>query len=355
MTYERSTSCVRVLVVDDFEPFRSFVRSLLNKTPGMQVICEVGDGLEAVQKAVELGPDLILLDIGLPTLTGIEAAQQIRQLVPNAKILFLTQESSDDVVQKALGLGAQGYVVKARAGTELSPALEAVMLGKQFVGSGVTGQYSAAIGAAGILGHLASNEIVASPPPTTSRKRPSACCHEIQFYSDDRFFLTGFARTIEAALRTEDFVVLAATESHRQSLLLELQARDVDAAAAIRAGRYISVDAAEALSTFMERSGPNQQRFLSTIGELVRSTVAAAASRHKRVVVLGEMVALLCGEGRMHAAVELEKWWNELAQACFFDLYCAYPVNEELKGAPYAAICAEHSAIYQDEMVTQSA
>jgi DNA-binding NarL/FixJ family response regulator len=352
MTYERSTSCVRVLVVDDFEPFRSFVCSLLKRNPEMQIICEVGDGFEAVQKAVDLNPDLILLDIGLPTLTGIEAARQIRQLVPNAKILFLTQESSDDVVKGALSLGAQGYVVKARAGTELSPAIEAVMQGKQFVGSGVTGHDSAAATAAGTSGRLSSDEIVASPASPTSRKTPSPCRHEVQFYSDDRFLLASFTHSIETALRAENAVILIATESHRQSLLLRLQVRDVDTAAAIRAGRYISLDASEALSAFMENSGPNQQRFLSTIGELVRSTVVAAESRDKRVVVFGEMVGLLCAEGRMHAAVELERLWNELAQACFFCLHCAYPMLEELKGWPYATICAEHSAIYQDEKVT---
>ena len=99
----------------------------------MQVVCEVSDGLEAVQKAEELKPDLILLDIGLPTLNGIEAARQIRKLAPESKILFLSQESSADVVQEALNLGALGYVVKADARRDLSDAVEAVLLGEQFV------------------------------------------------------------------------------------------------------------------------------------------------------------------------------------------------------------------------------
>lgn len=99
-------------------------------------MCELADGLEAVQKAEELKPDLILMDIGLPGLNGIEAGRQIRKLVPDAKIIFLTQESSEDVVQEALRLGARGYVVKTRAGSDLMPAVEAVLQGKQFV-SGV--------------------------------------------------------------------------------------------------------------------------------------------------------------------------------------------------------------------------
>ena len=128
---ERST--VRVLVVDDYEPFRRFVSSTLEKRPALQIVGEASGGLEAVRRAEELKPDLILLDIGLPTLNGIKAARQIRKLAPESKIIFLSQESSAEVVQEALNLGAWGYVVKARAGSDLLAAVEAVILGKHFV------------------------------------------------------------------------------------------------------------------------------------------------------------------------------------------------------------------------------
>ena len=128
-------AAVRVLLVEDFEPFRRFVTSTLAGLRDLQVIGEASDGLAAVQKAVEQKPDLILLDIELPILNGFEAARQIRKLVPESKIIFLSLESSADVVQEALSIGAWGYVVKARAGTELVAALEAVISGKRFVGS----------------------------------------------------------------------------------------------------------------------------------------------------------------------------------------------------------------------------
>jgi DNA-binding NarL/FixJ family response regulator len=99
----------------------------------VEIVGEVSDGLEAIQKAVELKPDLILLDIGLPTLNGIEVARQIRKLVPDSKIIFLSQESSADIVQEALNLGAVGYIVKARTNRELLPAIGAVLAGKTFV------------------------------------------------------------------------------------------------------------------------------------------------------------------------------------------------------------------------------
>ena len=130
---------VRVLVVDDYEPFRRFICSTLRKRPALQIVGETSDGLEAVHKAEELQPDLIVLDIGLPTLNGIEAARRIRKLSPESKILFVSQESSADVVQDALALGALGYVVKAHAGSELLAALEAVLEGRQFVSRGLSG------------------------------------------------------------------------------------------------------------------------------------------------------------------------------------------------------------------------
>jgi len=128
-------SPVRILVVEDFLPFRQFISSTLAKKRDFQVIYEASDGLEAVQKAAELKPDLILLDIGLPTLNGIEAARRLRKLVPESKILFLSQESSPDVVQEALNLGAWGYIFKTRAARDLLAAVDAVISEKQFVGS----------------------------------------------------------------------------------------------------------------------------------------------------------------------------------------------------------------------------
>jgi DNA-binding NarL/FixJ family response regulator len=135
-----SMAVVRILVVDDLEPWRRFVSSTLEGQPDLEVISGVSDGLAAVQKAEELQPDLIVLDIGLPKLNGIEAARRIRKLVPKSKILFLSQESSDDVVHEAFSLGARGYVVKIQAGSELVAAVETVLQGKQFVSKGLTAQ-----------------------------------------------------------------------------------------------------------------------------------------------------------------------------------------------------------------------
>jgi DNA-binding NarL/FixJ family response regulator len=135
------SAAVRVLLVEDFEPFRRFTCSKLGKNPGLQVVGEVSDGMEAVRKAKELQPDLILLDIGLPTISGIEVARRICKLSHKSKIVFVSQESSADIVQEAFRLGASGYVIKARAGTDLLPAVEAVLGGRHFFSTGLSGHH----------------------------------------------------------------------------------------------------------------------------------------------------------------------------------------------------------------------
>jgi DNA-binding NarL/FixJ family response regulator len=157
------TSSVRVLVVEDSEPFRRFICSTLGKRPELQIVGEVSDGLEAVHKVEELQPDLILLDIGLPTLNGIDAARRIRKVAPHSKILFVSQESSTDVAQEALDLGALGYVVKAHAGGELLVAVEAVRQGRRFVSAGLAGHVLAEVGDSQGSQHLQFDETSASP------------------------------------------------------------------------------------------------------------------------------------------------------------------------------------------------
>ena len=130
----RKVSSGTILLADDFEPWRRFVSSALEHESQLRIVCHVTDGMDAVKKSQELQPDLVLLDIGLPTLNGIEAAREIRRLSPKTKILFVSQETSVDIVQEALGVDAWGYVVKSDAQTELLLAINTVLGGQKFVG-----------------------------------------------------------------------------------------------------------------------------------------------------------------------------------------------------------------------------
>lgn len=128
----------RVLVIDDSQPWRDFVLSKLGAAPGLEVIGEVSDGLQAVWKAKELHPDLILLDIGLPTLNGIEAARQISRCAPKSKILFVSGQQSPELADAALATGALGYLTKLDAGRELLPAVDAVLHNQRYISSSLS-------------------------------------------------------------------------------------------------------------------------------------------------------------------------------------------------------------------------
>jgi DNA-binding NarL/FixJ family response regulator len=126
---------IRVMVVEDFEPFRRALCSNLEQNAQLRVICEVSDGLEAVCQAELHKPDLILLDIALPTLNGMEAARRILKAAPESKIIFLTMHTSPQLVEEAMKLGARGYVFKSHAADHLLLAIDAVLSGQQFVSS----------------------------------------------------------------------------------------------------------------------------------------------------------------------------------------------------------------------------
>lgn len=132
-------STVRVLIVDDFAPWRGFVIEHLEQQPHVRVLGYASDGLAGVQKAEELQPDLILLDISLPKLNGIEMARKVRKLVPKAKILFLSSNADPDVIRAAFCAGGAGYVLKVDAGGALLAGMEAVLLGRQFVSNSLIG------------------------------------------------------------------------------------------------------------------------------------------------------------------------------------------------------------------------
>jgi DNA-binding NarL/FixJ family response regulator len=132
---------IRVLVVDDFAQWQHYICTTLQKEPGLEIVGQASDGLEAVQKAEQLKPDLILMDIGLPTLNGIEAAHRIREVSPNSKVLFVSENRSREIAEEALANGAGGYVVKTDAGSELLTAIKAVLEGRRFISASLAGQF----------------------------------------------------------------------------------------------------------------------------------------------------------------------------------------------------------------------
>ena len=299
----------KILVVDDFEPFRRFACSLLQKMAVFEV-AEAADGLEAVRKAKKLNPELILLDIGLPRLNGIEVAKRVQSFAPTTKILFCSQESSPDVVREALTRGF-GYVHKLGAGIDLLPAFNAVLSGRRFVSS-----------------NLEPNQAIAVRAPR----------HEILFCSDDTAILDGLTRFVAAALKGGNAGIVWATDSHRSNLLQNLRLHGVDVDAAIRQGTYIAADVSEP---------PDAARIVASINTL-KEAAAKTGNTHPRVAVCGERAGLLWAEGKTDSAIRLEQSLNQLAKSHEIDILCTYPspaAQHQQDDDAVRAVCAEHSAV----------
>lgn len=298
---------IRILVADDFAPWLRLISSIIVERTDWHIVGEAVDGFEAVQKAGQLKPDLILLDIGLPILNGLEAARRILAFDPSARILFLSQESSADVIQEALSLGAVGYVHKSSVQSDLLSAIEVVLKGKQFV----------------------SREL--KPGGRTNPFR-----HEILFCSDDEGLLNGLAVFLAAALSEGDAAIVWATESHRHGIRQRLYGLGVDADAALQRGTYISSDVSEP---------PEPERILIAINSL-REAALKMGKKRPRVSVCGERAGLFWAEGKTDAALRLEQLLNELADSHEIDILCVYPSPQSQEEAVFKSVCAEHTAVH---------
>ena len=340
-----ASSSIRVVVVDDYQRWRHLLSTTLLKQPNFSIVVEVSDGLEAVRKAGELQPDLILLDIGLPTLNGIEAARRIREVSSTSKIIFVSENRSVDIAEAALSTGAEGYVVKSDVASELLTAVDAVLQGKRFVSVSMAGHDLAS------SEYRADNhcyrEKVTEPFPTQKEIR-----HEVEFYADDAGFVDGFARFIEAALKSGNAVIVVATESHHANLSRRLVTDGFNVSAKIEEGTYIPVDVTDALSSFMVNDFPDSVLFRKSAGDLIMRAATGSKDEHRRVVACGEAVHILLAAGNLEGTIKLEQMWDEISESYEVDILCGYfrsAFTNEQDTSMIERVCAQHSAVHGQE------
>jgi CheY-like chemotaxis protein len=315
----------------------------------LQVVGVASDGAEAVLKAGELRPDLILMDVSLPELSGIQAAAKIRGLSPESKILFVSQHLDFDIALAALDAGGLGYVVKPDAESELLTAVEAVLSRKRFVSALLASQDFAGVLVPQAPIRPRSEQSVELSARPLIRNKTIGHCHEVAFYGDDESFLIRCTRFIAAARANGDAVITIMTPSHRNSLRQKLESEGRDVAEAMKQGRYLDLEPSDMLSTFLVNDQPDADRFIKAAGDFIATALKAATGKHARVVVCGECPALLHAEGKAEAAVEMEQLWNEIAYMYNVDSLCGYPIERfrsEEQRPIFQRICAEHSAVY---------
>ena len=316
-------------MVDDYERWHDFISKALRDQPRLQIIGQVFDGLDAVQKAQQLEPDLILLDIGLPRLNGIEVARRIRKSSPNTKMLFLSENRSPAIVEEALSTGAGGYVLKSNAASDLLPAVWALLLGRQFVSAGLTGY---------------GFKITRNDHAAETRH-----CHEMALYADENSVINGYARFIGSALKRGNAVIVVVTEAHRDGLLSRLKDDGVNVPAAIKQGNCILLDAGDVLSRLTVDAMPDPIRCTRVIGDLIMGAADGAKTESGRVVVCGEIAPTLLSGGYAEGAIQLENLWDKITRGYGVDTLCGYlssafPNNEN--SSIFGRICAIHSAVH---------
>jgi DNA-binding NarL/FixJ family response regulator len=291
----------RVLVVDDYERWRRHIVSAIQKHPRWQVVGEADDGLDAIQKARTLAPDLILLDISMPSLDGIEAARRIIASDPGARIVFLSEHRSLDIVNAALSTNARGYVVKSDAGLDLLRAMEAVLDGKQFVSASLNGN-----GAGGARRGAVDGK---------------NHCHEIGLYTDETSLLDAYADFAAAALEQGYAVLVAATVERHRKIKDRLLARRLDVDAAVNDGRYRPIEVGEMLATFMNGNRLDERRFMDAATALIRQAKAVSGGR---VAACGDGAWTLVANRMPEAAIQLERLWDELGRRYDVNMFCGY-------------------------------
>ena len=336
-------------MVDDFVPWRNYLVSKLGENPALRVVGCASDGREAVLKAAELHPDLILMDVNLPELSGIKAAARIRGLSPESKILFVSQDLDFDVALAALDAGGLGYVVKSDAENDLLTAVEALMSGKTFVSALLASRDFTGVLGSRVPIRACTEENIELPARRSMRNETFGPSHEVEFYGDEVSFLDRCTRFMRSALVNGDSVILVATLSHSNALRQRLESAGCDVAEAIERERYLALKPADVLSELLVNDQPDSARFIKTVTTLFETALKAANGNHPRVAACGECSALLYAEGKAEAAVEMERLLHEFARAHDVDILCGYPIagfRSEEERSIFLRICAEHSAVY---------
>lgn len=309
----------RVLVVEDHAPFRRVICALLQQREDLRVVGEAVDGWDAVCQAEALRPDVVVLDIGLPHMSGLDAATRIRRVVPDAKLMFVTIESSLEVVEQAFRRGAHGYVYKPRAHRDVLPVLDAIMRGGRFVSGG--------------LARIAQGDSVASHR------------HHLLFWSDETVVVDALSSFIASALKVGNTAIAIMTRARGEDVCRSLRAAGVDADLAMREQRYVALDVCELIARATVNGAPDPARMFSISGDLVADAVRRAEDRHARIVACGEGASTLWTLGHVDAAIQLERLWDEFAKTRQIDVLCPYPLAARSDSEQGTCLCAEHTSV----------
>jgi len=298
---------------------------------------EAENGLVALQKCVETQPDLVLLDIGLPELNGMQVARIIQKLVPSCRIIFLTQENSSEIVEEAFKLGAAGYVVKSRAVNDLIPAMVAARNGRCFIGSGV--EHSA------IVGLPINNCKTSTQDKTPPGSYTPAPYHYVGFCDHDAAVVSAFAGFIERALNGGKAVLSLLRNTHSDDVLRALHSRGVATKQAISEERLTLVKVESLILELMKEQTADLDHLSHVAAGMLESL--RIANPGAPVCACGELAPTLLSRGERELALQVERVFDDVVKHYEIELFCGYVLNGLAENLPtFEGICSEHSWTY---------
>jgi hypothetical protein len=224
---------------------------------------------------------------------------------------------TDEFVSAAMSAGGHGYVLKSRIYSDLASAIDHAFDGRRFV------------------------------PFLTSLSTLAGGQHAVQFHMNDRFFLDEVSRFVGSALRSGEPVVVIAGEATRDGLAHRLHAQELDLGRLASRGQFVAHDSAKALSRMMRGGHPDRDVLTEMVNDLERTRLASAHRPDCRLTIVGDLNVLLCRNGDVEAAIEVERIWDDLTSGLPFFTVCSYPVNcfERVGAELFGRVCAAHSAV----------
>ena len=333
---------VRALIVEDSSEWRFELRRIVEGDPTLCVVGEAKNGAEGVRLASDLTPDIILLDLGLPILNGIEVATTVFGSGKHPKIIFVSENRSLEIAQQAFNIGALAYVVKSEVRRELLAAIHSVLQGKQFA--------SKSLQLDGSVVHPSSEHPLHHKGDTASSVHAVGFRHEVAFYENDSHLEAGFSECAKAAIHAQKAVLLVATETHRTNIYRRLSAEGIDLNILIATGTYNELDATSALSRIMINNSPDPLRCREILEGVVRNIPTLGGAGNRELAICAECAPTLLMQGEVKAAMELERHWDALSRAHPIDTLCGYfwDAFPDRDDSPmFQQICAEHTAIQQ--------
>ena len=316
----------RVLIVDDHESWRRTLRLMLLRDEVWQIAGQALDGVEAIEKVDTLKPGLILLDVGLPRMNGIEAARKILERDAAAKILFLSAYGAWDIAEAALTTGAHGYVLKIDAPHQVARAMEIVAEGGRFV--------SPRLGGRSVEQRL------------DEHTDQSSRCHEAAVESDEGSLVERYALFAQTAFDAGEAFVLMTSDRRIAGVDRLLQSRGLDIESARQRGRYVSLNVNDGLATCMVDGWPDETRVWSASTSLFMRAASKLTTDHRRVAACGDCSPLLLRHGKPDAAIHLEQLWDDLSRTFNIRVLCGYSTPPVEHAEAFQRICEIHSIVH---------